>query len=360
MNEIYIIPVVFILLCISVVLIHVFYRKHKFLRLLDKYEEVTVLMHPNPDPDSMASAIAVSRMCSKVNTSCEIIYSGKIQHQENRAFEAVLDIEFISISEYADIDCPNIILVDHPRPRGFDSCESISPIAVIDHHPEDPSEADYIDKRNDLGSCSTILTEYASDMGILDDAQLATALAYGIISDTNNLTSGISKKDVKAMLHLTDNINLSKLQRISSPDIDKEVVEAKADAIKQREERGIYCVSDIGDLDNEDSIPQAADELINIESIKSVVVLGDYGDHIRMSGRSSDDRVHMGKSLRQVVQDIPSSSAGGHSRMGGGKIPCEYVRTDSVASVICRDRLIERIFESMKEGEVVVEESGIS
>ena len=80
----------------------------------------------------------------------------------------------------------------------------------------------------------------------------------------------------------------------------------------------------------------------------AVVVCGEREDTIHLSGRSRDDRVHMGRVLESAVDDYPDASAGGHARMGGGQIPLRdgVVGTDG-GQQLERDDLIERLFEAM-------------
>jgi hypothetical protein len=42
-----------------------------------------------------------------------------------------------------------------------------------------------------------------------------------------------------------------------------------------------------------------------------------------LSGRSRDDRVHMGRAIEAALDEVPGASGGGHARMGGGQIPIE-------------------------------------
>ncbi|PYZ02942.1 hypothetical protein C8039_09845 [Halogeometricum sp. wsp3] len=55
-------------------------------RTLAGYDRIAVLMHPNPDPDAMASALAVSQLVAGTDTSASLLYPGEIRRPENRAF----------------------------------------------------------------------------------------------------------------------------------------------------------------------------------------------------------------------------------------------------------------------------------
>jgi len=334
----------------------------RFARLVGSVEEAAVLMHPNPDPDAMAAALGVEAIAERVGTETTVYYPGQIRHHENRAFETVLDVEFERIGSTSEIDEPNIVLVDHNEPRGFKSCEEITPMAVVDHHPGGETGEKFSDVRTDYGACATIFAEYFRQLGSMtvnpeevtgDDGagevspRVATALVHGIQSDTEHLTNGCSAAEFEAASFLYRGIDESKLDRIANPEVDAESLEVKAQAITDRQVEGPFAISDVGTVSNADSIPQAADELRRLEGINAVVVLGENDGAIQLSGRSTDDRVHMGKVLETAVQSVPMADAGGHARMGGGRVPLDHMEGLAPGEGLTRDELKTRLFDAM-------------
>jgi nanoRNase/pAp phosphatase (c-di-AMP/oligoRNAs hydrolase) len=336
----------------------------RFLELLSVRDEIVVLMHPNPDPDAMAAAIGVAGLAEQVGTDVTIQFPGQIRHQENRAFRNVLDLKLHRIEHVTDLEAEDVILVDHNIPRGFAGANGILPLAVVDHHPGEGTGESFTDVRTDYGATSSIIAEYFEDVGakpvppdmhasevdseFIVQSNVATGLLYGILTDTKRLTTGCSSSDFRAAGYLHPGVNEDLLDRIANPQVSKEVLEAKARAIAGRKVRGPFAVSDIGALSNVDAIPQAADELIRLEGVTAVVVCGEREGTIHLSGRSRDDRVHMGRVLEATVSEFSGASAGGHARMGGGQIPSAdgAVGTDG-GQQIERDHLIERLFETM-------------
>jgi nanoRNase/pAp phosphatase (c-di-AMP/oligoRNAs hydrolase) len=129
--------------------------------------------------------------------------------------------------------------------------------------------------------------------------------------------------------------------------VDAEVLDVKATAIRERDVRNAFAVSDVGSVSNMDAIPQAADELLRLEGVTAVVVFGDSDGDLRLSGRSRDDRVHMGKTLQAVVKDVPMSSAGGHARMGGGQLSIEHMNGIGLSDGMNRVEFQDRLFDAM-------------
>jgi nanoRNase/pAp phosphatase (c-di-AMP/oligoRNAs hydrolase) len=331
--------------------------------LRDADGPLAVLMHPNPDPDAMASALAVKELASAVDTDVRMLYPGEIRHQENRAFQTVLDLDFQRIESAAEIGSAPIVLVDHNTPRGFTGADNLEPIAVVDHHPGNGTGSEFTDVRTGNGSCASIFAEYfreldweptsPEEMGsIEDDSQalppaVATGLLYGIQSDTKQLTKGCSQDEFTAAGYLYRGIDEDQLDRIANPEVDAEVLDVKARAISSRDVRNAFAVSDVHQVGNVDAIPQAADELLRLEGVTAVVVVGEHDGTMHLSGRSRDDRVHMGKTLRAAVEDIPMADAGGHARMGGGQLSVEHMRGLGPSDGVSRGVFVDRLFDAM-------------
>jgi len=332
-------------------------------RVLADYDRISVLMHPNPDPDAMASALAVNQLVAGIDTSTSLLYSGEIRRPENRAFQTVLDLDFDRVETVEDIDTEAVVLVDHNTARGFPGAEDVEPVAVIDHHPGNGTGDEFTDVRSDYGACATIFASYFNQLefefrdtqGIDIDAAtadtipctLATGMMYGIQSDTRSLTNGCQSEDFAAAAFLYEGMDSDLLNRIANPQVDAEVLDVKSRAITNREVRAPYAFSDVGEVSNTDAIPQAADELETLEGVSAVVVVGEKEGTMRIAGRSRDDRVHIGRSIEAVVDDIPMAEGGGHARMGGGKVPVEHMAGLGPSDGISRDDFRERVFDAM-------------
>lgn len=326
-------------------------------------DEVAVLLHPDPDADAMAAGVGVAQVADWVGTETTIQYSGEIRRQENRAFRTVLDVELECIDHVTDLAAEAVVLVDHNEPRGFTGADGVLPTAIVDHHPGDGSGEAFTDVRTDYGAAASIVAEYFQNLGatpvppdrhdseVSDPALptwIATGLLYGILSDTNRLTRGASDEDFAAAGYLSPGVDEDLLSRIADPDVSTETLEVKARAIAGRDIRGSYAVSDVGSVSNGDTIPEAADELVGLEGVSAVVVVGDKDGTIHLSGRSRDDRVHMGRALDAAVGDIENASAGGHARMGGGRVP-PAVQADGTREVTAPrgEQLKTRLFDAM-------------
>ncbi len=343
-------------------------RGESFRRAIAARDSLSVLMHSNPDPDAMACALAVREIAESVGTETTLLYPGEIRHQENRAFITVLDLDFQHFDHADELPTDDIVLVDHNTARGFDGDKSLEPVAVVDHHPGGGVGSTFTDVRTDVGACASIFAEYCQQLdwepgspeGVTEESNgidgvlsttVATGLVYGIQSDTSNLTKGCSQTDFAAVSYLYSGVDQDQLDRIANPEVDAEVLDVKARAIDVRDVRNAFAVSDVGTVSNVDAIPQAADELLRLEGVTAVVVLGDRDGELHVSGRSRDDRVHIGNTLRDIVSDIPRSGAGGHARMGGGQISLAHLEGIGPAGGFTREEFVDHLFDAMA-GEV--------
>ncbi|WP_323171107.1 DHHA1 domain-containing protein [Natrialba sp. PRR66] len=327
----------------------------RFQSVLAEYDDVTVLMHPNPDPDAMACAMAVDAIADAVDTDTTLQFPGEIRHQENRAFRTVLGLDLDQIASSSALASEAVVLVDHNTARGFTGAQTVEPVAVVDHHPGNGTGTNFTDVRTDYGAAATLLVEYLDDLGAGTDddtdpdfsAELATGLLYGIQSDTNHLTNGCSRAEFEACGTLFGELDEDLLERIANPQVSDDVLQIKATAITEKRVEGSFAVCDVGAVSNTDAIPQAADELMQLEGVTAVVVYGENDGTIHLSGRSRDDRVHMGETLRYAVSDIPMANAGGHARMGGGQLSVEHMRGLGPADGIDKTEFEEELFSAL-------------
>ena len=332
--------------------LYVLYRLVRWLRrpegesfrnLLARYDEITILMHPNPDPDAMAAAMAVEAIGERVGTEAAVQYPGEIRRPENRAFRTVLGFECDRIDTASDLEHPTqAVLVDHNTPRGFVGSEDVEPVAVVDHHPGNGTGSEFTDVRGEYGATASILTEYLVDLGavfapdagdVADDAfvvdtELATGLTYGVQSDTKNLTRGCTETDFDVCAALFPAIDDDLLRRIASPNVSDDVLRVKADAIEGVRVEGSFGICNVGEVDDADALSQAVEELTRLEGTTAVVLYGIKDGTVHVSARSNDDRVHMGECLQRALGDIETASAGGHARMAGAQVPASGLAVD--------------------------------
>ncbi|MFW5973865.1 MAG: DHH family phosphoesterase [Natrialbaceae archaeon] len=286
---------------------------------------LAVIAHDNPDPDAIASAVGLVDIAESVGVPAEACYFGDITHQENRALVNLLDLSLypLETESFDPDDYGAIALVDHAQPGVNDSLpEGTAVEIVVDHHPPRmPIDATdrYVDIRPEVGSTSTIITEYLRRLGMVPREQLATALLYGIQTDTKGFTREVSAADFEAAATLSERASEADLKRIESPSVTPAVVETLATAIRRRDVRDSALATCVGRISDRDALAQTADDLLDMEGITTVLVYGYTNDTIYVSGRTRGASIDLGEVLREALDRI--GSAGGHANMAGAQLP---------------------------------------
>jgi nanoRNase/pAp phosphatase (c-di-AMP/oligoRNAs hydrolase) len=291
---------------------------HRVLRGIDR---LAVLAHDNPDPDAIASAVAVTRIAASLGCDPEACYFGEITHQENRAFVNLLGYDLRNLDDDATLDeFDGLALVDHSRPGVNDQLPAETPVdVVIDHHPSRlPVEASFVDHRSQVGATSTILVDYLTAAGVGFPTDVATGLLFGIRVDTDEFTREVAPADFEAAATLLPNADLGLLERVEEPSVSGETLDTIANAIRNRRHEGSVLLSGVGRLGDRDALAQAADRLLNLEAVSTVVVFGVREGTIYVSARSRGTDVDLGETLRDAFDRI--GSAGGHADMAGAQI----------------------------------------
>ncbi|MGZ4902796.1 MAG: DHH family phosphoesterase [Halobacteriota archaeon] len=287
--------------------------------ILKSIKTLGIVVHDNPDPDAISSALALKEIAASVGTEATIIYHGEIQRQENRAFVNLLDIDLVHADAINPDDYDMLALVDTSIPGSNPLVDLDKVGIVIDHHGVPPRDHVLFTDIRDVGATATILTGYLEELDIDIDRQLATALLYGIRIDTHDYKTHVTPADLAAATHLMQLSDREMLTQIESPPMSLETLDIIGQAIHNKRITGSYLITNVGFIHNTDALAQAADYLLNLEGITTVLVFGLNEDRIYLSGRSKDIRVNIGTVMTSAFSDI--GSAGGHANAAGGQIP---------------------------------------
>ncbi|WP_254862141.1 DHH family phosphoesterase [Halovivax gelatinilyticus] len=312
---------------------------------------LAVVTHDNPDPDAIASAVALVGLAESVGLEADACYYGEISHQENRAMVNLLDLDLVTLEASSDIDAYEAIaLVDHSRPGINDGLPADADVdIVIDHHPpRGPVAGRFVDIRTIAGATSTVLTEYVERFQTGFDRKTATALLYGIRIDTNDFTRETTALDFRAAATLRPYVDRAMLERIEQPTIDAETFETIARAIKGRSTYDDVVVASAGRIASRDALPQAADRLLSMDGIRTTLVYGFMAEMVYLSARSRDRELDLGEVIRDAFE--PIGSAGGHSDMAGaqleigvlGRVDDGDVHADAIVEAV--EEVVEKRF----------------
>jgi len=284
---------------------------------------IGIVVHDNPDSDSFASALCLKTMAESVNKTADILYYGMIGHHETRAFVNLLNIPLVHVAEGLLDKYPVIALIDCNTPGKNNSLPPGTRVNIgIDHHPlpeNTQPQADFEDIRPDVGAASTMMTRYVQELDFELTSNLATALLYGIRTDTNEFKRNTSAADLTAAAYLYGFVDQDLLAQIETPSMSPEAMDVLGVAIRNKKIEGSYLISNVGFIHDRDTLPQAADYLLKLEGVSTVLVFGIAEDRIVISARSKDIRINIGDIVQKAFGEI--GSAGGHQKTAAARIP---------------------------------------
>ena len=299
--------------------------KGKVQRLLKRLREmcrgainVLVIIYGNPDPDALASALALKKILSTRKRSVTIGYTGAIGRPENAAMMRQLKIKAVPLTEEEAAQFDVIAMVD-AQPHFFTDFKLLRSDIVIDHHPiVKKQKAGFADIRPNYLSTSSIMTEYLKAAGIALTRNLASALFYGIKTDTRHFMGDLSHGDMEAIKWLRQKADRYIVNQIEFSQFTSESLDYFSIALVRRRFINGVMFSHLGPVPFFDICVQVADFLIRVEDVAWALVTGVVADTLVIVFRNDGIKKDAGYLARTAFDRI--GSAGGHKSMGRAEI----------------------------------------
>jgi len=322
-------------------------RVEKIRAHFDGASRILILMQDDPDPDAIASALALRTLLGRNRTGAPICTFGTITRPENIAMCEILDIDVEPITTREMHGFDRVAMVD-VQPSFLEE-RFVEVDLVIDHHPvEEPVRARIRDVRPSYGATSTILVEYLRAADVKITQRLATALLYGIKADTLGLERGGTRADLDAFAFLYLLANHNALRRIERPALGEAALDALAAGLAKRKiVKGVFF-SHLGPVATADLIPQFADFGLQAEGVEWSVVSGVVGDDVHVSVRSVGYVRSAGDVTRAAFGDV--GSAGGHRTMAKAVLPADALLApgqEPTKGAGCQGRIVERFLRAL-------------
>lgn len=308
--------------------------------------------HDYPDPDTLASAYALAWLTRTLTgKDVHVGYGGIVGRAENRAMVKVLGMRLKKMTpgDFARYDL--IALLDTQPESGNHSLPAErSPDIVIDHHfPRDRTgpEPAYYDVGGDFGATSTKLTELVRASGLTPPPDVATALFYGVKTDTSNLARVTTAKDVEAYTYLFPLVDRALLADIEHPQVPLDYFRVLNKALTRAKIHGNMIVADLGPVYTPDLCAELADRLLQVEGMKHALATGWFEDGLFLSLRTRAGRKNAGRLLHGIVVGQKLGTAGGHGPMAGARIPVVGLSQRKRAAL--RKKLIDEVLSAFGE-----------
>ncbi len=293
-------------------------RVQQYQRYFSDADRVLILTHNDPDPDAIASGLALRTLLRRTKQTAIIGTMQPVSRPENQRMLKLLEIGVDTVTPEQCASYEKIALVD-VQPHYFG--ESLRHVdLVVDHHPETTGyTAVFKDIRSDYGSTSTILTEHLQAVDIDISERTATAMLYAIKSDTLFFNRQANRADLEAFSFLYPLADASLIRKMEGAEITRERLDYVIKAWQQgRMVEHVFCAF-LGEPPREDFIPYVADFYLQLEDVQWTVVSGVVNDHVVVSVRNLGYSRNAGDFVRRWFSDI--GSAGGHRTMAKAVVP---------------------------------------
>jgi len=298
-------------------------KVQQYQRFFSDADRVVILLHNDPDPDAMASGLALRNVLRRTKQTAVIAAQQGATRPENIRMQNLLDIHVEDITPDQLPGFDRIAMVD-VQPHYFgDAFHRVD--LVIDHHPEQPGySAVFKDIRSNYGSTSTILTEHLRAVDANISERTATAMLYAIKSDTLFFNRQANRVDLEAFSYLYPLADATMIRKMEGAEITMERLEYVLKAKQNgRMVEQVFC-SFIGASPREDFIPYVADFYLQLEDVKWTIVAGIVNDSLVISVRNLGYGRNAGEFVRKYFADI--GSAGGHRSMAKAIVPLRAFR----------------------------------
>jgi len=295
-------------------------------------EPLVILITGHPDPDAIGSALAHQRICEHLGVPATIAHVLGVSHHQNRALLKLLNVDMLQVTSAAELArFKYLSLVDTSTPEPtIELPEGLKLLSVVDHHRAAKVDAPFVDIRPAMGASCSIYTEYMQQ-GLTpltkdrrDDSRVATALLFGIQTDTDDFSLA-SEADFLAAAYVKPFCEADVLKRIG-----RRAVSASAMSVLARALSDLYVVRDfalagVGSVAaaDRDTIGTAADFILRREDIDTVLVYGIVQDRIDGSLRTNSSSVDPAAFLLSAFgrDQAGKPYGGGRADKGGFQVP---------------------------------------
>jgi nanoRNase/pAp phosphatase (c-di-AMP/oligoRNAs hydrolase) len=297
-------------------------------------QPLVVLLTGHPDPDAIGCALAHQRICESLGVPCTIAHAMPVSHRENRALVKLLNVEMVMISQPHDLDTFKYYsLVDSSvADPSIELPAHLKLLTVVDHHRGGPGKVDapFVDIRLSMGASCSIYSEYLqAGLSPLtgerrEDARVATALLFGIQTDTDDFALA-TPADFMAAAYAKAHCDADVLKRVGRRTVSASAMDVLGRALSNLLVVRDFAIAGVGHvpLGDRDAIGSAADYLLKREDIDTALVFGVVEDRIDGSLRTNSPSVDPAVFLQTAFGRDQGGKpyGGGRADKGGFQIP---------------------------------------
>lgn len=289
---------------------------------LQKYNPITIQCHDNPDADTLGAGYGLYCYFKSLGKEVRLVYTGRNQIQKANlrlmVEELALPIEYLPVEAFPHIK-GLLIMVDCQYGVGNVTRLEADFVAVIDHHPVEVKRDKLTRIQPNLGSCATLVWNMLREeqFPVNENENLATALYYGLYTDTNQFSELANPLDMDMCESLC--FNKSQLNLFRNSNLSLQELEIAGIAMIRYNYNADYHFAVIRSKPCDPNIlGLISDFLLQVDGITTCVVYNEGADGYKLSVRSCIKEVKANELASYLTEGI--GSGGGHFEKAGGFI----------------------------------------
>ncbi len=302
-------------------------RGRQLLKLLADKKQILITTHKHPDPDALASCLAMRALLEHQLKDARIIIAikGEIGRGINSVFAQHGD-SAIRRWENQDPEAYDAIILLDTQPNFTNSPlqPGMTPTAVIDHHrslgrrPKCP----FCDIRSDVGATSSIIFSYFMELEVPISRDLGAMLLFAIESDLAGAAGAPGELDNIALSSLTLIADPRKLYRMRYVDLPQSYYVAYAEALNSAVVYDRLLIAHLDRIDSPEKPAIIADFLLRFDQVEWAMVTAISPDNrLVLSIRTKSTRQSAADVMRRLVRNL--GEGGGHRAKAGGTLPLD-------------------------------------
>lgn len=305
-------------------------KAHALKEFMSSKDKVVVMGHKISDVDSFGAGVGIYRAAKSLNKRAHIVVNNPTMSirplmqsfLNNPDYDENMFVNSYEAKEIVDNNTV-VVVVDTNKPS-YTECDDLlhmtKTIVVLDHHRQGSeviqnAVLSYIEPYAS-SACEMVaeILQYFSDDIRIRNVE-ADSLYAGIMIDTNNFLAKTGVRTFEAAAFLRRcGADVTRVRKMFRDDMES--YKARAEAVRHTENyRESYAISvcPSGGLDSPTVVAaQAANELLNIVSVKASFVLTEYNDQIYISARAIDE-----VNVQLIMERL---GGGGHINIAGAQL----------------------------------------
>ena len=326
-------------------------RAPRLLRVLAGKRNILVTTHLHPDPDALASSMAMVQLLRAklpAGTRVSMSIKGKVASGINAKFANLSDLELVPWDDERLKEYDGFVLLDTQPQSSFSPLpKTIETDVVIDHHQgkkHTRPHCPFCDIRTEVGATSSMVFSYFMELEVQISPALAASLLFAIESDLAGASGTPGELDNIALSSLTLMADTHRLYQMRYVDLPQSYYIAYASALGHAVYYDNALMSHIDEIDSLEKPAVMADFLLRFDQVQWALVTAVHENRLILSLRTSSKAMSAADMIRKLLRNW--GEGGGHRTKAGGVIPLSNGSPTEVARL--RDVLRRRYLSALK------------